>query len=172
MSTPLQWAWLAGLIDGEGCIVINRQRAEGRKDLRTDSFRLFLQVTMGDRRALDHCRKIAGCGSVQPHNVSNKKANAAWCWMTSAKDAEYVLRNVLKHLIIKQDEALVALDFRKLKCVRQCGSRWMTPKTQSMVDSMATAYWRLRMLKSRWRFYHRQLPKWARDEISRLDLKV
>jgi len=171
MGHKEKWAWLGGLIDGEGCIVINRQYASTRRDLRTDSFRLYVQVTMGDIKALQMCRKIAGCGSIQNHTVTNPRANAAFCWMVTAREAESLLRKLLPYLIVKQDEAIVALQFCKFKPWLPGGIGGNKKKSNKRVDAMATLYWKLRMLKSRWRFYRASLSPERIEEIRKFGLE-
>lgn len=162
-------AWLAGLLDGEGCIYINRHRASQQADLLTDSFRLYVQITMGHIATLERCKKITGVGTVQPHTVSNKKANAAFCWMTSAGDAEKILKDVRPYLFTKVAEADAALDFCKIS--KWHGGRFRGQKPAELVDAATKFYWQLRMLKPRWRFYAKKLTDADRQEINRLKLK-
>lgn len=164
--------WLAGLFDGEGCIHINRQRASARKDLKTDSFRLYAQITLGHLATLQRVQRIVGCGSVQPHTVSNKKANKAWCWMSSAGDAANLLKLLRPYLFTKKAEANIGLKFAALPSWQPGGLNGASRKPQSLLDREATAYWRLRFAKSRWRFYARSLSKTQVDEIVRLGLGV
>ena len=160
--------WLAGLLDGEGCIHINRHRADKRADLRTDTFRLYVQITMGHLATLELCREITGLGTVQPHTVSNKKANAAFCWMTSAGDAEQVIKNLRPYLFTKAPEADIALSFCEIE--QWYGGRFRGQKPQRLVDAAAKHYWQLRMLKPRWRFYEKKLSANERQELKRLKL--
>lgn len=172
MATRTDWAWLAGLLDGEGCITINRQRARNRKDLKTDSFRLYVQITMGHKLALNRCKAISGVGSIQPHTVSKKNANPAFCWMVSARDAQRILRNVLPYLAVKRAEAELAMDFCSNKPWLRPTRSGNTQKPQWLVDNLLTAYWKLRALKPRWRFYRRSLHKADRAELRRLGLAI
>lgn len=167
MHSP-EWIWLAGLLDGEGCIHINRQRVGRRADLLTDNFRLYVQITMGHRGTLDRCAAITGRGTVQHHTVSNKKANPAFCWMTSAGDAEAVLRGLEGHLFTKAAEAELALRFCNIAPWH--GGRFRGRKPQELVDAAARCYWQMRMLKPRWRFYVKKLSRDDRAEIKRLGL--
>lgn len=167
-TDKVAWGWLAGLFDGEGCIHINRQRVSGRTDLLTDSFRLYAQITMGHRPALERCLEIAGVGSIQKHSVSTLLANKAYCWMTAARDAQQVLQSIRPLLIIKGEEADVALAFCAI--APWYGGRYRGRKPDALVDHMLCHYWRLRMLKPRWRFYEAKLSRTDRAEIRRLHL--
>ena len=54
-----QAAWIASLIDGEGCIQIHRQKRESV----ADSFQLDISVGMMDKEMCVHAHQITGLGS-------------------------------------------------------------------------------------------------------------
>lgn len=170
MATTIDWAWLAGLLDGEGCIVINRQRCGKRPDLKTDSFRLYVQITMGCKATLERCRDITNTGSIQPHTPSKKNSNPAFCWMTNGRDAERILKAIRKYCTTKRPEVDEALAFASIKPWRPGGKGGNTRKPQQLVERMIRHYWKLRMLKPRWRFYARKLTKAERAEIKALNI--
>ena len=171
MTAQSKLGWLAGLFDGEGCIHINRNRAGlSRKDILTDSFRLYAQITMGHIEALDRCVDITGVGSVQKHTVSNVRANDAYCWMTSAHDAESVLKLIQPMVVVKAEEVCIALSFCRI--APWYGGRFRGPKPDTLVDECRKHYWQLRMLKPRWRFYAVKLSKADIREIDRLGLSI
>lgn len=172
MATATDWAWLAGLFDGEGCITINRQYASRRADLKTDSFRLYVQITMGCRKTLERCREITGVGSIQKHTPTKKKSNPAFCWMTNGREAAGVLKRIRCHLITKLAEADEAMLFAAIGPWLTGGRHGNTPKPQELVDRMINHYWRIRMLKPRWRFYAKKLKRVEKAEIKRLAISI
>lgn len=172
MTKTTDWAWLAGVIDGEGCIVINRQRAENRHDLKTDSFRLYVQITMGCRKTLERCQTITGFGGIHNHTPTKKKSNPAFCWMTNGREAALILRQIVKYTITKRPEVDEALLFASIGPWLTGGRGGNSQKPAERVDRMIVHYWRLRMLKPRWRFYAKRLKRTEREEIRRLAITV
>lgn len=172
MSKTTDWAWLAGVFDGEGCVVINRQRVGSRKDLKTDSFRLYVQITMGCRKTLERCQTITGFGSIHNHTPTKKKSNPAFCWMTNGREAEAILKQIAKYAVTKRPEIDEALLFSKIGPWLTGGKHGNSQKPAALVDRMIVHYWKLRMLKPRWRFYSRRLKKADRSEITRLAISV
>lgn len=170
MSRKTDWAWVAGIIDGEGCIVINRNYAKNRSDLCTDSFRLYVQIAMGCQTTLESVHEITGVGSIQPHMARNKRCNASFCWMTCSRDAATVLRGILPYAVTKRQEILEALEFMTILPWLPGGRGGNTKKPQTLVDKMIRHYWKLRMLKPRWRFFKQKLTKTQKMEIKRLQI--
>lgn len=104
----IEIGYLAGIIDGEGCITITRQKpgTGGRKNW---SYRLYLKVTMGHRETVDRLREMTGVGSV--HEQKTAHWNTAWSWIVSTRDAQGILELVRPHLITKAIEADLALEW-------------------------------------------------------------
>lgn len=106
-----QWAYLAGIIDGEGCICIHGQKCWNRKRTkRYTYYTLFLTVGNTSYRLLKWLHDNFG-GSLAP---AKKKENRrqVWHWNTASKHAEDILTRVLPYLVIKKDQAELALEFR------------------------------------------------------------
>ena len=102
------YAYFAGLVDGEGCIGVY-SRVQG-------GFQLRIQVCMAEYPIMHWAQRTFG-GSL------NRKAKQLqwktrphrqmWVWVVSDATAERVLRALLPHFKGKKAEALVALRFRK-----------------------------------------------------------
>src|SRR5688572_11376984 len=107
-------AWAAGLIDGEGCLFIQRQRKQAGVRTRTDNFRLYLKVTMGCERTLIRLHSILQVGSVFEHEAISKKANTSFTYLASLDDASTVLHILYPYLVTKRDEAKLAIEFLEL----------------------------------------------------------
>ena len=73
--------WASGFFDGEGCIYIGRQRANNCNDLLTDSFRLYIKVSVGDKIAIKRLKKIFCQGSIHDHVINSKTQNDSYQWM-------------------------------------------------------------------------------------------
>jgi hypothetical protein len=78
--------WLAGIIDGEGCLTIER-------DGRSPSIR----VGMTDKEAIERCQRIAGVGSMRLRELANRdKPVWLWCvYSANARDIAWLLLPLL-----------------------------------------------------------------------------
>lgn len=68
---PTDAAWMAGLFDGEGCIIFQA----------VNSVELVLQ--MNDKDLIDRLQQVAECGSVSPRCREGVKDS--WVWQCSRK---------------------------------------------------------------------------------------
>lgn len=96
-------AYLAGFVDGEGCITINGHRT---REFYTYSLRVI--ITQADRAMLERLRKRTGIGSI----YRNTAERHVWMWAIVGKEAETFLRAIYPYMDIKKDQADVALQFR------------------------------------------------------------
>jgi len=97
--TMAELGWVAGLIDGEGCLgIVNLQQLP---------IRFMLRVVMTDRRGPDRLKWLLG-GTVR---CQLKKAprQPAWCWTCRQRTLVPLLKAVVSHLFIKCDEAAAVL---------------------------------------------------------------
>lgn len=110
MSVATDRAWAAGILDGEGCIIIAKDY-KGTK--RVERFRLKVQVSMTHQPTIDRLHVMFG-GSRHNHTPQNSQWRQRHYVILCGEQAEQMLRKVLPYLTAKKEEALVALDFRKL----------------------------------------------------------
>ena len=108
--TPMQLGYIAGIIDGEGCI---RIRQNGKKGNGCVS----LHVVNTDLEVLNRLKDWTGLGFV--YQTRKKKYNSASCralysWELSPKDCNELLMSISDILIIKQKQANYALLYQKL----------------------------------------------------------
>jgi hypothetical protein len=98
------YAYLAGVIDGEGCIRIQRVRARG-----VVRYQLRLHVANTSRALMDWLEMTFG-----GHAYARKKPHGGvvWDWHVKNGHVPDVLRLVLPYLIVKREEALLAFEFR------------------------------------------------------------
>lgn len=105
--------YLAGLIDGEGCI--NIRCTQDRY------YTLQVITAQANEYLLDYWHKKTGLGSLHHMKTaqkSNPRRNEIWHWHCSAGNAEELLRLVESRLVLKREEARVALEFMEV-CDRQ-----------------------------------------------------
>jgi hypothetical protein len=118
-------AYVAGLLDGEGCILISRhkkQRASGKVGLE-----YFFQVgiTNTDKPIIDWLKTTFG-GNVSNHSSSSKnKGKPGWQWRLSSKHARPFLVSILPHLRIKQKQAALAIEFQNVLIAKGQGIHYV-----------------------------------------------
>jgi hypothetical protein len=130
-------AWAAGFFDGEGCILLSRE-GPGAHYL---GFRL--RITVGQRydtRPLFLLKKYWG-GHVHKDKNSNSR------WVCKSDKAIKFLQDTLPNLIVKHDQALIAIDFRKY----MIENKYKKAKAQERHDYGLGAKKTLTSMKRRWR---------------------
>ena len=102
--TETEKAYLAGMIDGEGCITIscNKDRY----------FAMFVVLTGTHKTHIEYCANMTGLGSVQ-----SVKRSAPWGdvtrWVISSTEAQEFLEAILPYLFLKKEQAEVAIKFQR-----------------------------------------------------------
>lgn len=149
MDKQLQYAWAAGIIDGEGCIHIRLNRATDKTRHASDSYALVVKVTMCHEETVHRLRSIFNLGTTLKTIEESASRSAAYTWKCSSTHAALVLSYVRPFLVTKAVEADCALRFASLPPGRQ-GRR---PVDTELLQQRRFLYTELRELKSRARFY-------------------
>nr|WP_238400055.1 hypothetical protein [Kocuria indica] len=95
-------AYAAGLIDGEGCILIQKSKGPTYHHL----------VTIGmTQKALETLRRMqrAYGGNIKMMRPSTEKWDAAYGWTVAGQEAKALLEAVLPFLVLKEEQARLAL---------------------------------------------------------------
>lgn len=100
------YAWAAGLVDGEGSIGIERRshRPGGR---------LVLTVVQKHPAALEQLRWIFGAGSLRWSPGYGERGRPRWDFRISNQKAAEALTLMRPYLVIKAEEADVAIEFQQ-----------------------------------------------------------
>lgn len=102
--TQVQSAYLAGLIDGEGSIILYR-RGSGSA--------MRLTITSTFRPVLEWCQSLCGVGNIVDVTSRNAKHKQQRCWLVNSQAAQSVLEQVEPYMIIKREQAQLAIEFQK-----------------------------------------------------------
>ncbi len=109
MATKEDYIYLAGLIDGEGCIYGHT--------LKRDKYEIIvarLSVKMVDKEIIDWIYKTFGGFVYKKRDDREKQYHTLWSWEVSK--AEYLipfLENIIPYLKLKKYRAKLLLDLKK-----------------------------------------------------------
>ncbi len=106
----VELAWVAGIIDGEGCISIQARPQPSGSICHT----CFLKITMGHKPTIELLRDLFGIGSVTIQDKHGPRTNDSWTWWTASCKAHAVICKVRPYLVTKAYEADIALEFLSL----------------------------------------------------------
>ena len=113
--TTAELAYLAGIIDGEGCFCLHRRRG-------TLIGSTQLQIGNTDLRLLQWVSQHFG-GSVKLEKRQNLHHKPVWRWTSTAEALETLTRAVLPFLIVKREQAELLLAYRATVAVS--GAEWI-----------------------------------------------
>jgi hypothetical protein len=95
-------AWLAGILEGEGCFGIYPQTPRGT--------RMALICVSTDLDVLESAQRIAGCGSIKPRTTARGETKPAFAWRTQSRAEVVRLINlVLPYMHSRRREKIVAM---------------------------------------------------------------
>ena len=111
MFDPTDLAWVAGFIDGDGCIAMYHRTDHRRKN----EFSLKLNAVNTNLDCLQKIQFMFG-GSIHTLHKGDDSRNwkKSWVWVTSDRRAEKVLDAISPYLVIKRDQAMLAFEMREL----------------------------------------------------------
>ena len=138
----LNWAWLAGLMDGEGSIQIT---CRSRQDRISPEFSLRLQINMTDPSTVRHVRSLTHCGSIRKRRVSAGRKEQ-FEWQAKQRQAAGILRRCLPYLVTKKREAEIALQFIDLVSLYKGRNTPLPPgeiaRRQALTEALALLHTR------------------------------
>lgn len=106
-------AYLAGFFDGEGCIQINKVGTElAKRYNKNGRYYLMVSVNQVNPAPLEILQKSYN-GTIGPHAEKTSTKRKTWVWRVQGKHADKFLEDILPYLLVKKEEALVALQFRE-----------------------------------------------------------
>ena len=99
-------AWLAGFIDGEGCVNLQLQKVHNRK-----YYFIRVQITQTHEDVLRHVCKITGVNRlIRMKRYGDNQADA-YKWDADMKDSKRILAEILPYLQRKKEVAALALEY-------------------------------------------------------------
>ena len=116
--SPVDLAWAAGFIDGEGCISISHMRALIRRIRRKHSgskraaqYVLRLEVSQVSTFPLRRLQACFGGTVNKERNRQPAKHKTTHRWVLQHQKAADCLKSILPYLCVKSKQATIALEF-------------------------------------------------------------
>ena len=119
-------AYLAGLIDGDGCLtIVRRDKGKTKGDRRRKlSFETLVKIAGETQHLRGLRREWSGIGSLYIRKRHGQRHLAEW--MICQKQARALLKKITRFLVLKKAQALNILNFPR------CKSRWdATPELRA-----------------------------------------
>src|SRR5574337_1654963 len=118
--TEVEKAYLAGFLDGEGCIHIANCRIQKRGISLTH--RLLIQITQSNPDVLSYWKEKTGLGfvAVRRHEILEKSlpekyrrnCSDSYTWHITDREAEELLIQIGDYLMVKREQARLAMEYR------------------------------------------------------------
>jgi hypothetical protein len=119
---PVDLAYVAGIVDGEGTIGISMTKPYGSRV--SPYFRSYCAVVMTDPTVPYFMYGLFG-GSIHTYKGRQEQHKATTHWRSSGKITTEVCRLLLPYLKVKQHQAKLVIEFNER--VRNCTTRSMPP---------------------------------------------
>ena len=103
-------AYLAGFIDGEGCISIQKiaRQAKGA----TPVYTLALVIASCDKDVLMYWREKTGLGAISTRKAQRENCRDGHLWGIRSAQAVSLLKEVYPYLMLKKEQADIAFQFQ------------------------------------------------------------
>jgi len=111
MRQALNWAYLAGLIDGEGSLGIYISRSPSRKNAAVIA---RLKIGMCEEDLIRWLHKVTGNGTVTTWTVKKGTSRPVWVISWNGYSAESVLRQCGPYLRLKRKQAALVLQWIRI----------------------------------------------------------
>lgn len=106
----LSWKYMAGLIDGEGCIDMQIHRVKGREGLYPrPRLRVYLAKNAGTVLLENMKNNFGGTICTRERAKTNSNWQDVACWQIEGKRMRALLQNIVNHMIIKKEQAKFAI---------------------------------------------------------------
>lgn len=124
-----KYAYLAGVIDSDGCIAIKRTKPTAKSKRKTISYSLQVLINQVDGRMLNYIRgAFGGCTTVCRNQ--GQKHQDVYRWYVTGDKAAYILKRLIPFLRAKKEQAQIGLRLQN-RITKGCGkpeTGWRTKK--------------------------------------------
>jgi hypothetical protein len=107
-------AYIAGIVDGEGCVRIKKTKAYKCQGRTTPGYHASIQIRMVNEEAIRFIAETMG-GWYFRQKPSVKTGKPLYCWSMSDQKAEDALRLLLPFLRVKRRQAEAVIRLREIQ---------------------------------------------------------
>src|ERR1035438_1061932 len=112
MSDKAKYGYLAGIVDGEGTITICRSEYVAKKTGNpTIGYSVKVQVKNTDVRLMKWLKSRFGGEYYSDNSKRPSNWKDSYVWFHASESKQELLLAILPYLIVKREQALVALEF-------------------------------------------------------------
>ena len=140
--------YVAGLMDGEGCIAIRRRDDRPKPRNQRVSYALVVQISMTHERVIHELHQSMGgaMSEIKWHRRMNNRP--AYQWRLYSNACAEFLEKCLPYLIVKREETLLAISFQKhLNEYKKKVRRMPNEMVDQIWAYRESVYWTMRNLK-------------------------
>lgn len=106
---PYEIGWAAGIIDGEGSIMISPTRHGGERN----GYQVIVRASNTQPAMADTLQRIWGGSISKCRQSSNLGYKPIYAWAISSNKALALLEQIEPHLVIKRAHAIIAIEMQK-----------------------------------------------------------
>lgn len=111
---PVDAAWLAGFLDGEGCLTAFTTRVKSNvSDRKCSTTRYFIQVLVVEQEPIEWIKRVTGVGYVFQRKRKEQNYQDLWGWRADNHTGCAVIRQIMPYLKIKRRHAGIFLELEK-----------------------------------------------------------
>lgn len=112
-QNKLSLEYIAGFVDGEGCINIYKRKHTSTT--RGYAYSLDIEISNTNKEIIELIHSTLGVGHITEvkNNEKNKNWRNGYLLRMSCKDAGIVIKKLLPYLVLKKPQAELALKFQK-----------------------------------------------------------
>jgi hypothetical protein len=148
---PVHLAYLAGIVDGEGCFYIGLIPKKEGDGYVSSHYRGLLKIDNTDKRLLDWIDQVySGTASAQTRTTSSRRfEREVFTWVATGDRLLDLCEQILPYLVIKKEQCELMIKFRNTYKA-PLGSHKLE---EGVLEERKSCYESIRKLNSRWHLH-------------------
>jgi len=138
--TDTQKAYIAGIIDGEGCISMSKIKSRN-----STSIRARIMIANANTLLLDWLYEVTGIGAIHEH-CNDRNNKRGWkkqrIWTIYTKQGVELLRAILPYLIIKQRQAKLFIELHDIQKKSSRALKFNEVRQEEILKEIHELNWR------------------------------
>jgi hypothetical protein len=129
-------AYLAGLVDGEGCISIYHRRAYSKSRERNPSAIGGVRIAMCAPDLIQWICSITGLGKVYRLPARKDTDKDSWLWEPGLRESARFLEAILPYLRLKERQASLLIELAHIKAQSRRGRQYNLERQQEIAQEI------------------------------------